>query len=203
MLEFDSLPQASRSLILTKLAWEIVSADCKTIFELAQKRNQTTHEVWRDVCRKAALPLCEMPPQVIARSPHPPPATSGQSMTPGSARTEGAHPVATVSPSKTGDSSSVSRSHRVRNLPVILVIGAVSIVVAGIALFTEASTTGPHRSSQALASRPTDIVRPRVARAGEAIGTDADKPTPEAVVVPPPLGTAKRMDAISKAFSRK
>src|SRR5215218_3110243 len=65
MVEFDSLPENSRLLVLTTLELEIASEDCANVFDLARKRHQQIHDVWRDVCKKAALPRCRMPPQVM------------------------------------------------------------------------------------------------------------------------------------------
>jgi hypothetical protein len=227
MVEFDNLPQTSRSLILTKLALEIVSADCRSILELARKRNQTIHEVWHEVCRKAALPLCEMPLHVIASSLHSPAATSVESVAAGPKKLEGVNTaavsllvkrasssssvaaapkksevvntVATPSLVKRAAPSSVPRGHRAQNWPVILAVGVGGIVVAGIALFTVVSTTSP----QAITARPTEVVRSGVAKPGETTRTDAAKPSRDPVAVPPPQGTVNRMDAISKAFSKK
>ena len=68
MVEFDRLPATSRSLVLTKLTLEMVSKNCKNIFQLARTRNQSVHEVWRDVCRKTGQPLCETPHHVMTPS---------------------------------------------------------------------------------------------------------------------------------------
>ena len=65
MVEFDSLPQNSRLLILATLELEIASENCKSIFDLARKRFQTIDQVWRDVCKKTSLPRCTMPPRVM------------------------------------------------------------------------------------------------------------------------------------------
>src|SRR5215218_1680372 len=65
MVEFDSLPHNSRLLILATLELEIASEDCRNIFDLARKRHQNIHDVWRDVCKKTALPRCNVPPQVM------------------------------------------------------------------------------------------------------------------------------------------
>src|SRR5689334_4318505 len=65
MVEFESLPPKSRSLILATLGLEIASADCASIFELARKRYQTVSDVWRDVCKKTGQPRCTMPSRVL------------------------------------------------------------------------------------------------------------------------------------------
>jgi hypothetical protein len=61
MINFESLPHRQRTLILGKLALEIMHEGCRDIAELAERRNQTVAVVWRDVCRKAGQPVCTIP----------------------------------------------------------------------------------------------------------------------------------------------
>jgi hypothetical protein len=201
MVEFDSLPATSRSLILTKLALEIVSKNCKNILQLARKRNQSVHEVWRDVCRQAGQPLCEMPQHVMAPSSGAQALASLGSMTAKSfEHSEGLTTVATPSLVKKLSPSS-SRGHRAQKRRVMLAIGLGGIVVAAITLFTVVSSMNPQGSLQAI--RPAEVVRVGVAKPDSTIHADAAKPSPDSVNVPPPQGTIKRMDAISKAFSKR
>src|SRR5687768_9416903 len=65
MLDFDQLPPRSRSLILATLALDIASSNCRNIFDLALKTNQSVHEVWRDICRRTAQPRCTLPRCIV------------------------------------------------------------------------------------------------------------------------------------------
>ena len=85
----------------------------------------------------------------------------------------------------------------------MLAVGLGGILAAGIALFAVVSTMNSHGSLQTTTARPAEVVRFRVAKPDETIRADAAKPSPDPVDVPPPQGTVKRMDAISKAFSKK
>jgi hypothetical protein len=65
MINFDGLPQTTRSLLLTRASLEIVSANCLNILELAKKRKQPVSAVWNDICQKAGLPRCQLPADLI------------------------------------------------------------------------------------------------------------------------------------------
>lgn len=201
MTQFDSLSATSRSLILTKLALEIVSKNCKSIPQLARKRNQSVQEVWRDVCRKAGQPLCEIPQHVMAPSFGAQAVAALGSMTATSfERSEDVTNVATPSRvKKLSPSSGLDR--RAPKRRIMLAIGLGGIVVAAIALFTAISSMNLQESSRAL--RPTEVVRVGAAKPDSTSRADAAKPSPDSVYVPPPEGTIKRMDAISKAFSKR
>jgi len=83
----------------------------------------------------------------------------------------------------------------------MLAIGLGGMVVAAITLFTVISGMNPQGSSQVI--RPTEVVRVSAPKPDGTIRADAAKPSPDSVTVPPPQGTIKRMDAISKAFSKR
>ena len=72
---------------------------------------------------------------------------------------------------------------------------------------TAASTRGltmnPHGSLQTTTARPAEVFRVGVAKPDETIRAGAAKPSLDPVNMPAPQGTVKRMDAISKAFSKK
>src|SRR3954453_18853301 len=61
MTAFDNLPHRARALLIAKLRWEIVSANCVNILDLAHKRNQPISELWHDICRKSKQVYCSMP----------------------------------------------------------------------------------------------------------------------------------------------
>src|SRR5262245_34120549 len=65
MVDFDQLPQKTRSLLLATLALEISSNNCRSIFDLAARTKQSVQDVWRDVCRKTSQPRCTMPRLVL------------------------------------------------------------------------------------------------------------------------------------------
>jgi hypothetical protein len=202
MVEFDSLPATSRSLILTKIALEIVSKNCTNIHQLARKRNQSVHDIWRDVCRKAGQPLCEIPQHVVAPSSGAQAAASLGSMTTAKSfeHSDGVTAVATPSLVKKSSPSS-SLGHLAQKRRVMLAIGLGGIVVAAISLFTVVSSMKPQGSLQAI--RPAEVVRVGFAKPDSTIQADAAKPSPDSVNLPPLLGTIKRMDAISKTFSKR
>ena len=133
-----------------------------------------------------------------------PGATSLESMTAKSPKKmEGVNTVATPSLVKGASPSSVPRGHRAQNWRVMLAVGLGGIVVAGIALFTVVSTMKPYGSLQTTTTRPAEVIRVGVAKPDETIRADAAKPDPGPVNVPPPQGTVKRMEGISKAFSKR
>lgn len=108
-----------------------------------------------------------------------------------------------ASPSKRASSLSGNRAPRGRNWRVILAVGVAGIIVAGIALFTMVSTVPPHGSLQTTTVRPTEVIRVDRARPDEKIRADAVKPSPDSINVPPAQGTVRRMEGISKAFSKQ
>ncbi len=200
MVEFDRLPATSRSLVLTKLTLEMVSKNCKNIFQLARQRNQSVHEVWRDVCRKTGQPLCETPHHVMTPSFY---AKAVASLEPIPAksleRSEGVTNVATPSRAKKVSSSSGLGLHAQKRR-AMLAIGLGGMVAVAITFFTVSSMKS-QGSPQSI--RPVEAVRVSVAKPDSTIRADDAKPSPGPVNVPPPQGTIKRMDAISKAFSNR
>ena len=85
----------------------------------------------------------------------------------------------------------------------MLAVGVGGAIVTGIALFAVVSAMNPQQSLQTTTVRPTEAIRIGVARPGETIRAGAVKPSPDPINVPPPQGTIKRMEGISKAFSKQ
>ena len=230
MSTFEDLPQTTRSLLLAKLDLEIVSENCVNIFDLARKRNQLVSDVWRDICRKSDQARCLMPAQLL-ETPYTARASVGSATTtfpefavaapfanagvaassahargvdavaaaaPVSAslaKVEGTNAAATVTRGKTA--APTRRGQHTRNRPVMLAVGVAVLLVTGIGLYLVAMPSGP------TAVRPTETVR-RVdhAKSDEQTrggGTQANDPGN----VPAPVGTVRRMDTISKSFSKK
>lgn len=100
-------------------------------------------------------------------------------------------------------SSSAPRDHRARKWRVMLAVSLGGIIVAGIAFFAVVSTMNPQNSLQITTARPTEVIRVGGARPDETIRAGAVKPSPDPINVPPPQGTIKRMEGISKAFSKQ
>jgi hypothetical protein len=202
MVEFDSLPPTSRSLILTKLALEIVSSDCTNIFQLARKRNQHIHEVWRDICRKVAQPLCEMPTQVITSPGSHAPTSFGTHDCKISGKESDLNTAAIPSGLKKASSpvrpARRSQNNRSQNMRVILAVGLGVMVVAVIALFTGVAAMNSEQSLQTTTA--TENLRVH-AKPGE-IGPAAPKASLDPLNVPPPQGTVNRINAISKGFKK-
>jgi hypothetical protein len=82
----------------------------------------------------------------------------------------------------------------------MLAIGLGGMVAVAITFFT-VSSMNSQGSPQSI--RPVEAVRVSVAKPDSTIRADDAKPSPGPVNVPPPQGTIKRMDAISKAFSNR
>jgi hypothetical protein len=76
------------------------------------------------------------------------------------------------------------------------------MIATGIALFAVVSAVSPQPSLQTTTVRPTEVIRIGVARSDETIRAGAVKPNPDSINVPPPQGTIKRMEGVSKAFSK-
>jgi hypothetical protein len=94
--------------------------------------------------------------------------------------------------------SSGPRIHRALGWRVMLAVG---LGVAGILFFAVVSTKNPQKPLQTTTVRPAEVIR--VARPDETPRADAVKPSPDPIYVPPPQGTIKRMEGISKAFSKQ
>ena len=99
-------------------------------------------------------------------------------------RSEGVTNVATPSRAKKVSSSSGLGLHAQKRR-AMLAIGLGGMVAVAITFFT------------------VEAVRVSVAKPDSTIRADDAKPSPGPVNVPPPQGTIKRMDAISKAFSNR
>jgi hypothetical protein len=85
----------------------------------------------------------------------------------------------------------------------MLAAGLGGIIVAGVALFAVVSTMNPKEPVQITSIRPVEVIRVGGARPNETIRADAVKPSPDPINVPPPQGTVRRMEGISKAFSKQ
>jgi hypothetical protein len=220
MVEFDHLPQKSRSLILATLALDIVSINCRSIFDLALRRNQTVNDVWRDICRRTAQPHCTMPRRILesqytalppASSPTPlfppqpaastarPAATAATAAEPASVMQFGdllaispAEPAARPAPAPCGGRAQPG-DHRPRDRRIALTasIAALLLLAIGLAIVIAASD-----STRMTAARFDEIVRVGAAPDRD-IGSRSD------VNVPEPQGTVRRIDAIGKAFSKQ
>ena len=250
MINFDDLSHTKRTLILATLQLEIAEANCTNILDLARKRNQDIHDLWRELCKKTGQPHCTVPGPVLAtgdpwRETMPtaahldsPPAVAARSTTlaspeapPSSAfppptslkppmapKAGGVNTAAAAVPVKKAAASS---AHRALNRRGLLVVGVVAILSVGVGLLVMVagsnSTVSPQTSLQIPNAKPGDVVREgtiiRDRRNAGACGeqTDpkaarsspCDKAEAEPVNVPPPAGTMRRLDAISKSFSKR
>jgi hypothetical protein len=231
MIPFEELPQATRSLLLAKLNLEIVSANCANIFDLAHTRNQSINEVWRDICRKADQARCLIPPKLLetryladastksattAPAVHSVVATTAN-VAASTANVRGAATVATAatvgtSLAKMEDTNAAAEAARVKtmgsarhgqrwhNRPVMLAVGLCAVLVAmGVGLYVVASPSGQTTTSTV---RPTETVRIDYAKSGEQ-AVIGGKQTTGPANVPVSSGTVRRIDAISKSFSKK
>ncbi len=219
MVEFDSLPQNSRLLILATLELEIASENCKSIFDLARKRFQTIDQVWRDVCKKTALPRCTMPPRVMGNDCAGGPATNvfvfgdasanasvfggapAQAKAPSPApaappapiaNAKPVNPTATVAPTAVASLAPAGRPPKKQNWAVAVAVGVAAVFLLGIGIAVFAiprSTQTPYAST---VTRPNETARP-----------GGNKPTVDNNVVPMPEGTTRRLDAINKSFSKQ
>jgi hypothetical protein len=229
MVEFDSLPQTTRSLILATLGLEIASANCRSIFDLARKRNQSVADVWRDVCRKGGQQRCTMPPRVTrpnyVATDEPPDDTSiaasaGSVMTavPGtthpSANAAGMKPAANAAGMKPAAHAAVhaTASSATKGSSSAPPKGAASAISA------------PRSQSRTIAlavglgailvigialivALPGSSDQASTARPTEAVHVKSNETArakqPDAASVPTPQGTVRRMEEINKAFSKR
>ena len=219
MVEFDSLPQNSRLLILATLELEIASENCKSIFDLARKRFQTIDQVWRDVCKKTSLPRCTMPPRVMgndyaggtasnvivygdasanasvfggapaqAKAASPMPTAAPAPV----ANAKPVTPVATVAPTAVASAAPAGRPAKKQSRAVAIAVGIAAVFLLGIGIAVFAiprSTQTPYAST---VTRPNETAKP-----------GGNKPTVDHSAVPMPEGTARRLDAINKSFSKQ
>jgi len=61
MLRFEELPENVRALILAKLAMEMKAAKAHSLYHLAKIQKSEVSDLWHNICRKAAQPLCTIP----------------------------------------------------------------------------------------------------------------------------------------------
>jgi hypothetical protein len=214
MIKFDDLPRTNRALILAKLGLAIAEANCTNIFVLAHKRHQTIHQIWRDACRQAGQPPCDVPASVLA--------TRDQCLE--SATAAHLHSVIASPPSKPQTASPPAPSfpksgnvnagtgHRADSLRVPLVASAIAILALGVGVLvlvaSPNSAVAPQASMQIPNARSGNIVRDsggafnRPADRTVARASPADKPQFDPSSVPTPQGTIRRMEEISKAFGK-
>jgi hypothetical protein len=218
MMTFDDLPKTTRALLLATLDLEIASAGCANVVDLAQKRKQSVSDVWRDICRKAGQARCLMPPQLLkseyaafspaacsvaaeaAASPRSFQPHSHTTTTPVSrgsrSESESIRTAATVAPVR---SASRAPTARAPNRLVVLAVGLCLLVAMGIGLYIVAS---PSETTTTATVRPAETVNVRHATSHERdLSESKQAPGPASVPVSP--GTIRRIDAISKSFSKK
>jgi hypothetical protein len=124
-------------------------------------------------------------------------------------------------PPKAAVLASTPRSHRARNHRAPMVAGLAVILALGVGLVvlvaSPPSTVAPQTSLQIPGERPSDVVRDGTiirdrskdgassAQTDRTAGRTApeDKPEFDPNSVPPPQGTIRRLEAISKSFSKR
>jgi hypothetical protein len=127
---------------------------------------------------------------------------------------------AMTAPAKTALASTPG-GHRARSLRAPMVVGLVAVLALGVGLVVllggPQSTVAPQTSLQIPGARPTDVVRDGTiirdrskdsASSGQTDRTAGrtapeDKPEFDPNSVPPPQGTIRRLEAISKSFSKR
>jgi hypothetical protein len=65
MTKFEDLANNVQALMLAKLAMEMNSYRCATLYELARKRQTDVMDVWRGICRSSGQPGCSIPHEVL------------------------------------------------------------------------------------------------------------------------------------------
>ncbi|MGH6771789.1 MAG: hypothetical protein ACRECO_22540 [Xanthobacteraceae bacterium] len=228
MVEFDHLPPTSRSLILATLALDIVSRNCRSIFDLALRRNQTVKDVWRDICRRTAQPHCTMPRQVLESQytgtsfpPAPAAAATFPAAAPAAASpasTSAAAPARILPEHATGpnviqlgDLIAIPSDEPVTTPPPLhghdvpkwqfmmaAGLAAIVLIAAGVAIVI--ATPDPAQTTAARFDGPVLAGGASSDAAARTVGAGSGA---DAVSVPAPQGTLHRMDAISKAFSKQ
>ncbi len=222
MIKFDDLPHTNRTLLLATLELEIAEAKCTNILQLAHKRNLPIQEIWRDICRKTGQPRCTVPaPVMVSRDQWLESATSGRldsttatsaldPPTPTSLK-EGsvnagtiAVPVVLVKQPRAAPVPAFS-AQRAQNLRAPLIAGLVAILALGVGFLvlvaSPNSTVAPQASLQIPNAKPDDVLR------GATIIRDQSgesaKPEFDPNSVPPPQGTIRRLEGISKSFWKR
>ena len=61
MNRFEDLPVNVRALLLARLAIELKTNRCATLYELAKRQNTELAAVWRNICRLSKQPACTIP----------------------------------------------------------------------------------------------------------------------------------------------
>jgi hypothetical protein len=224
MIQFEDLPRTNRTLLLATLELEIAEAKCANILELAHKRNVPIADIWRDICRRTGQPRCTVPAPVMlsreqwrdsASSGHPDPATAIPAVAapaPEAARDGGtnagaiAMPALPVAKPPSAAAMAASGAPRTRNLRAPLLAGLAAGLVAGLALGAAffVLLASPHATVAPQASLQVPNARPGAAARGATIVRDQSgesAPPPfDPNSVPPPQGTIRRLDGISKSF---
>jgi hypothetical protein len=223
MIQFEDLPRTNRTLLLATLELEIAEAKCTNILQLAHKRNLPIADIWRDICRRTGQPRCTVPaPVMLSRerwldsaSPgHPDPATPTPAVaapTPEAAKDGGASEGASAVPappvkSPRAAAMPAAGAPRPRNLRAPLLAGLAAGLVAGLALgaalfvllASPHATVAPQASLQVPNVRPGDV--PRAATNIRDQSGESAPPPFDPNSLPPPQGTMRRLEGISKSF---
>jgi hypothetical protein len=61
MNRFEDLPANVRALLLAKLAIELKTNRCSSLYELARRQKTDMPTAWRDICRRSKPPACTIP----------------------------------------------------------------------------------------------------------------------------------------------
>jgi hypothetical protein len=223
MIQFEDLPRTNRTLLVATLELEIAEAKCTNILELAHKRNVPIADIWRDVCRRTGQPRCTVPAPVMlsrkqwldgANSGHPEPATPTPAVaapTPEAAKDGGASegasavPAPAVKPPRAA-AMPTAGALSPRNLRAPLVAGLAAGLVAGLTLgaaffmlvASPRPAAAPQASLQIPNARPGDV--PRAATNIRDQSGESAPPPFDPNSLPPPQGTMRRLEGISKSF---
>jgi hypothetical protein len=65
MNRFEDLPANVRALLLARLAIELKTNRCSSLYELAKRHNTDMMTAWRDVCRLSKQPACTIPQAAV------------------------------------------------------------------------------------------------------------------------------------------
>jgi hypothetical protein len=68
--QFEELPENVQALMLAKLAIVMKAAKAHSLYHLAKIQRSEVSDLWRNICRKAAQPLCTIPIEVL-KKPNP------------------------------------------------------------------------------------------------------------------------------------
>jgi hypothetical protein len=224
MLQFDDLPHASRTLLLATLELEIAQAKCANILDLAHKRDVPMQEIWRDVCRRTGQPRCTVPaPVMVSRDqwlavlaaerldaaaaapvsdpPTPTPLKDGVA-------SAGMMAVPAVS-TRRPRAAAVPRSRKQhdRSHRAALVAGLVAVLALGagagalMLLASPNATVAPQASLQTPNAQRGEVVHGATLMRDQ--GGESARPESDPSSVQPPQGTIRRLDGISKSFSKR